>query len=50
MFRFPFSTIIRERQSSAKITYVRCIYGDNSVVTACRFMWLMFPDIYNAHK
>ena len=29
-----FSTIIREPQSSAKVTYVRCIYGDNGVVTA----------------
>ena len=40
-----FSTIIREPQSSVKVTYVRYIYGDNCVVTACRFMWLMFSDI-----
>jgi len=40
-----FSTIIREPQSSAKLTYVRCIHGDSGVVTACRFMWLMFPDM-----
>jgi len=46
MFRLLFSTIIREPQiSSTKVTYVRCIYGDNGVVTACRFMWLMFPDM-----
>jgi len=45
MFRLLFSTIIREPQSSAKVSYVRCIYGDNGVVTPCRFMWLMFPDM-----
>jgi len=40
-FGCSFSTIIREPQSSAKVTYVRCIYGDNGVVTACRFTKLM---------
>jgi len=35
MFQLLFSTIIREPQSSAKVAYVRCIYGDNGVVTAC---------------
>jgi len=45
MFRLLFSTIIRDPQSSAKVTYVRCIYGDNGVVTACRFMWLISGNI-----
>jgi len=42
MFRLLLPTIIREPQGSTKVTYVFYIYGENGMVTACRFMYPMF--------
>jgi len=45
MFQLLFLTIIREPQSSAKVTYVCCIYGDNGVVTACGVLFYVLSDV-----
>ena len=45
MFRLLLPTIIREPQSSTKVTNVFHIYGGNGMVTACLFMYPMFLDM-----